>query len=226
MLISPRKNNINFTSTPIHYVNLKKLTNGVEDGFVKAVFSKLNPSDKKDIDAIIQINQDWDEEYLVSEYCGDFIRNISPDINQYHAIELLENKDLGDKIVGLVKYYFKNYGNKENLHLSWLITNPKAKFISRDEKREIKGVGEILLGETFNKAKEHKALGLEFSYGNDSFYKKTFENAGINIINGKTFNPSDKEFYVETEDFDKYINYCQNKYSTDFSAKIKDGIIM
>lgn len=213
--------NTTFTSTPIHYVKLKKITNGVENGFVKAVFSKLNQADEKDRIAIQQVQDIWGKkEFIANSCCENFFKEQSPETQTYNCIELISNAPLGERIIGLAKSLTLDLGKTKIYHLSWLASKLKLD----NPERGIKGVGEVLLGEVFNKAK-NKKMPLEFTSSNDSFYFKTFKNAGLDFVEDEElFEMGNGLFTIQKRDFDKYINYCQKKYGTDFSAKIKEGI--
>lgn len=88
MQISNQSNSLNFTSTPVHSVNLKKLTNGAENGFIKAVYSKLSPEDLNDSVAINELKATWDVPHkLMDEFSREF--NLSIKSHEYNAIEMI-----------------------------------------------------------------------------------------------------------------------------------------
>jgi len=73
-----------------------------------------------------------------------------------------------------------------------------------------------MLGEIFNSAKNAHANNVTFYSDNKGFYKKTFKDAKIKLVNGKNYSPSNCYFVINEKDFDKYINYCKEKYKINF----------
>jgi len=174
MNIQNQKNSVNFTSTPIHYVNLKKVTNGVEDGFIKAVFTKLNPNDLEgDCLAIEKIKETWKENDMAEKFAGIF-KFFKSDLNFYNALELVGNNNLDERIVSLVK---SSIEGGRTLKLSILLSKPE---LSRENiQRPIKNVGELMLGEIFNKAKQLQVSRLEFESAEDAFYIHVLTRLGL-----------------------------------------------
>ena len=207
-------NSVNFTSTPLHYVNLRKVTNGAEDGFVRAVFTKLNPKDLEgDCLAVDKIKDTWMGTSLRDNFAGAF-KFFKAESNHYNAIELVGNNNLGDRIVGLAK---SSVELGRMLKLSLLLIKPEMSRINY--KRSINHIGELMLGEMFNKAKQLNVSKLELESAEDDFYIKVLEKAGIELTPEK-YDSINHKFHIPVEDFDKYINWCQSEYKTNFSATI------
>lgn len=212
MQIQSQKNNVSFTSTPIHTITLKKLTNGVENGTIKAVFSKLNPFDIKDIESIEKIKETWsDPEKLIHSFYRHFKEKKSD--NEFFAIELDEKNGLSKTILGLLNTCF--LPKDKMYHL--LTINTKPNFIKGRKDKEIKGIGEIMLGEAIQQAKQKKVDSFNFISLADNFYDHTFEKAKLKFHKSEN---SYAHYIIESEDFDKYIEYCEKKYGNNFSATI------
>ena len=219
MQISNQNNNVNFTSTPIHSVNLKKLTNGAEDGFVKAVFSKLDPNDINDSLAIHELKATWDVPYnLMDEFSREF--NLSIKSHEYNAIEMVGEAPLYKRIVGLI--CSNSYSRNNEIISTGRVLITKPELSKKSDARSVKGVGEMLLGKAFYQAKLAKSKEFKFDSSATDFYEKTFADAKIRIIKGVNFfqEGGNDRFVIGEKDFDKYINWCQQKYQTNFSAKI------
>ena len=224
MQISNQNNSVNFTSKPLHFVNLKKLTNGAEDGFIKAVVSELDATDKIDTDAIEKLNVAWNNRSgLVHWFCQDFLAKANASA-QYFVIEKPGSTNLVDKIVGLLQIYpQKNFVTKrDNLILSTLAT--KSEFSSKNTERGMKNIGEALLGETFNSAKEKNIADVKIyaTKSNCGFYSNFFKNAGLS--EAEFGNPTEENLYtlvIKEKNFDKCIKYYQNKFCSDTLPQFK-----
>lgn len=223
MQILNQNNNIKFTSTPLYHVNLKRVGNNA-DGFERAIISKLNPYDKIDDSAIKNIrnhlihNEMYERQHCVgTDFCEEFEDHFL-DMANFNAIELINNEELSKKIIGLVSFY-KNLSGKMRLKL--LFTMPNCQ--NANQKRKIKGIGEIALGNVFNQAKELNAKEITIDSSNSAvkFYEKTFKKAGINPKLQKG-----QSFIIKNNDFEKYLNYIKNEYKIDFSQKIQSGIVV
>ena len=209
-----QKNNLSFTSVPIHKVSLQKVTKRAENSYANAVFSKLDPLDSGDVVALEKIKNVWGHgSRLVTSIWESFTTEVAGQC-QFNAIELKKNRSLDEKIVGLVKSIFLQDGDKKNLYLWSIITKPE--FGNKNPNRTIKGVGECMLGEIFNSAKHSNANNVTFYSDNKGFFKKTFEDAEIKLVNGKNYTPRNGHFVINEKDFDKYINYCKEKYKINF----------
>lgn len=201
MKISSQNNNINFTSTPIHKVNL---INAKDGSFIPAVFSQLDPDNLLDISAIKQIQKNWrGPSFLVDQFYNDFFH--SKNVEKYHAIELLNNDPLEKRIIGLTESRIDH----SDYELSLLFVKPEL--TQKVGKRKIKNIGELLLGEIFNLAKKANASSLEFLSSNTGFYNKTFERALPGL-----YKPEDNDmvfsFEIKRKTFDKYIDYWKKKF--------------
>lgn len=200
MKVLSLNNNVNFTSTPLHRVNL---INAKDGSFIPAIFSKLNKEDAIDKEALEHIMDTWN-----SSLAHDYYYNFRNNNHLFNAIELLGSEKLEERIVGLAE------SNSHNLFL--LITKPK---LSEKNKinRQIKNIGEKLLGEIFSQSKNAKADYLDFEALKNAvdFYKKSFERAGIKytseIKEPKHIN-SEVLFSINQDQFNKYINYIKKKF--------------
>jgi len=223
MQVSNQNNRINFTSAPLHSVNLKKITNRADDGISKAIISKLNPNDKLDEAAIRDVNKTW--HYLSNHiHClyVDFSKNFDPS-TEYFAVETQEPKNLANKIIGLMQVCTQKsfITKRENLVLSTLATKPD--FMHGNESRSLKNVGEALFGDTFSMAKEKNTANIKFfaTKNNYKFYSDSLTKAGLN--ESEFGNPSSEnlyEFIINEKSFDRCINYYQNKFCPKPSALI------
>jgi len=209
MLTPIQKNNVNFTSTPIHDVNLKRIADGAN---IPAVFTRLSIKNDEDLNAVTQIKNKWPKVHqIITCFCNEFCKPQTYDAD-YFAIELKNNTPfLSEKIVGLFKSIKIKNGDKERVYLSRIFSKPEH--MRDNETRTIKGIGEVLLAETFNLAKKIKATCLDFHSDNDAFYFRTFEKAKIKIEPGENFDPKNHDFHFSEKYFDQYIDYCKKEYS-------------
>ena len=210
MQITNQNNRINFTSTPLHFVNLRNADNT----FTKAVFSRLGP---EDIKVVEELKDSWAVPHgLMKDFYTDFLRQSAD--NEFHAIELIEEGSLAKKIIGVVFSSIDRYGKENYVNMQSLVTKPEL--AAANKKRSLKGIGEVLLGEAFNLAKKANASDFSFTSAAYTFYKKTFKDAGIEIRRFQNYDPYNDRYCLHKDTFDKYINYCQDKYKTNFSATI------
>jgi hypothetical protein len=204
---------VNFKSTPLHHVNIRKVENGATVGFEKMMFSKLDNGDSTDRVAVKFIGQNWvgaPYAKLFDEWFNEkpLTKSIEP---RHYAVELLDKgKDLAEKIQGLLRVKIENYSHGKNLDVSLIQSHPDLLYTSKYKKRSLAGFGEVMLGECFKIAKKENAGTLVISSTNDEFYDKTFERAKIKIWN--TSINSGGVFRIEKSEFDKYINYVNEKY--------------
>lgn len=205
-------NNINFTSIPVHAVNLKKVTNGIENDSVKAIFSRLDIDDPKDLDTLRQLKDTWDDRDKLVHSMYKHFKMKTPD-NDYFAIELPGKDDLSERIVGLAHTLYSQ--TNKTYELRELITKPCLQYYT--DERKIKGIGEALLGEVVKQAKGKNANNVNFVSLAKNFYNKSLERAKVN-----NFKLSENSFryFISKENFDKYIQYCQDEYGDNFSAII------
>lgn len=225
MEINTNKNNIYFGSKPLHYVNLTRLKNGVKSGSVKAVFSKLNPSDEKDIAAIRQIKEQWKGKTVVPYYlCDDFL-NSKDSKARYFAIELLGEQNLAERIIGFRKLRLEGYDTRSrtkklDVHACYVATKPELS--SENPNRDIKGIGETLLIESIAQAKKHNADKYTFQALHNSpemaFYHYFFKKIGIKPQEiDQDFRT---QFIVDSSYFDTAIDYGKKQLGINFSERI------
>jgi len=219
------KKQVSFKSKPLHYVNLKKFTNNVDDGFIKAVFSELNPSNSVDKEAIKEIRESWKDNSTAGDFCDYFICDSHikhpssfaiKNPTKYFCIELINKNPLGQRIIGVLKT-FPDLKIPDYYYLSRIAT--KNEFRYGDSERSIKNIGEILLGESFNETKKRNFSGLTFTSLCDEFFETSFNNAGIDFKNRWG------DFTIEKGELNKYLEYIQKKFNINFSQKIKKSII-
>jgi len=218
MQVSTQNNRVNFTSTPLHPVNLRKFTNGAQDGFVKAVFSKLDPNNLEDLAALkeIETNADSEKSAILRMLCGFFPYNCFQN-DQYHCLELVGEGSLAQRIVGLLNTT-PGLGDKKAYVGKLIATVPRFKYGKDD--RGIKGVGEVMLGETFNLAKKGGFERLSFDSTKNPFYDETFRTAKVNVQEREISGwDSARNIIIPKTEFDKYINYCEDKYKFKFNKK-------
>lgn len=209
-MLNVGSNNISFKSNPLGNVHLRKVKNGVVQGSKEMVFSELSQIDKVDIQAIKEIGETWKRPdlSLPKAYSQMFLGDeVSPDI-KYYAIESPhKNKKLSDKIVAFMKLNF--YPEDENLELAIVQSHPDLMLQDKKE-RSLKGCGEILLGKTFDFAKQNKTKTVQIGSSNNAFYYKTFKDAKVDFHSFLRGNIRD--FIIFDKEFDKYINYINQKY--------------
>lgn len=208
MLTSVQNNNINFKSTPIHKIKLFKVSNEKVCGTVDAVISKLNSSDYYDIE---KIKNNWDSD-LIDSFTYNFGVNCKVKNNNFYAIELINQEPLSKKIVGLM-YDETKVNDDEYLKLNYILTHPQ--FNKKVKNRELKGIGEILFYKAFSDAKITKANKLDFVSINNGFYNNTFNNAKIGFTDKNKYYPLKHKYSIDKSSFDKYLNYCKEKYGFD-----------
>lgn len=219
-----QRQNINFTSTPIHNVNLRKVTNGKEDGFISAVFSKLNLGDTEDKTALWHIQNTWDEsekksKAVANTICKHFLAKKQERQADYFCLELENKESLGNRIIGLMELQPEKHDSKDVLYLSLLTTKPD--FIHKKENRTIKGIGEILVGEAINQAKKGNHSRLDIWAEDKGFFARIFEKTKIDLEKILTRSNRDwDEYEIKREHFQQYLKECEKNYKTNFSEII------
>lgn len=216
MQILNPQNNISFSAIPIGNVNrIPKVEKGIVNGCVEGIISKLDSSDRLDLEAVSQIEKNWQGHYeqLYWYFSGNF-RNPA-ETDSFHSLEFVSDASLGKRIVGLIQHKLKN--DKGNFEASLLLIKPDL--IAEKKNRKFKSLGEILLGVPFQKAKEANvpAMELEFMDTNEAFYDKIFKKADVKaekFVDSKT---KTKNFLVKNEEFNKYIEYCKKNFGLNFS---------
>lgn len=180
-----------------------------QDNLVRVIFSKLSPFDKVDIQAVEQIQKTWEKSDIIDKFCDKFFQKTTK-TNYYNALELNLNKPLVEKIIGFVQTKIKrDENNKKFLYLSYLIANPKMK--KDNPLRPVKNIGEVCFGEVFNRAKKIKASFIEFRSKKDAFYHRTLQDAKVNYET-KLDENSYNHFFINSTEFDKYLNFCKTKF--------------
>lgn len=211
MKISNKQDYTLFGSQSLHFVNIKRVTAGVEDGFVKAVFSKLDPNSAEDIEAIIKIKDTWKEK-LAHTWIGENFLNLEKLKKtplEFHCIELINEKSLGERIIGLSEILIPE--EKQTCHLRCIVSKAENQFDNKN--RQLKNIGEMLLGAVINDAQKKHATSLDIFSILDAFYDKTFLKSGIN------FEKVYSNFKINSEEFGKYIAYIEKKFKMSFSEK-------
>lgn len=207
------KNNICFKSTPIHTVNLKKVSNGVEDGFVKAVFSKLDPRDPEDVNAIKKIKETWHDKLATDWICESFekLNKVDKFALRFHCIELPGNESLDKRIIGLTESFVPPDEDFKFYHLSCIASKAENQYGKTE--RTVKNIGEVMLGSLFNDAKKLKASCFEIISACNGFYEKTFADSKI------AFKEKYCVYNIQKRSFNKYLKHIQNKFNFKFSQK-------
>jgi len=224
-MIGMASNSLNFGSRPLHQINLRR---GAGEGFVCAVVSELDPKDAEDVAALQKIAQSWHGAKYAGDILDYFVGNRkpepmpcevalykkSPPVFGYYAVEMSDKKSLGERIVGLLQTTFKNWYNSPNLEMDYVQTKPDLKF-DNGAVRTVKGIGEILMAKTCDLAKSFGAKDITIESSNDAFYLNSCKKADIKLLDGQE---DDKYgvFYLQSNDFDKYMKYIEQKYQTKF----------
>lgn len=216
--------NQSFKSIPIRHVNLVDANGG---SFIPAVFSRLNPKDIKDIKAVDFIKNNWDfDSSLLSTFHSNFYPHRFDSL-QHYAIELIEDKPLEEKIVGISHIsHCRNIDMPvfNKLKLSVLFTKPELNKQADD--RKIKNIGEILFGQVINIAKNTDYEKITFTSLNDGFYLNILKKFGIDVSKDpEIFDSKEGSFCLRKKYYDSSLDYLQREFNIDFSQKIKKGII-
>lgn len=211
MINSVQKNNPNFTSMHLHSADLRRFENGVETDTVKAIISKINPADKKDAAALKEIREAWEKiSRLAGIYFKEFFRYPGSLKAEYYAVEtpITPKKN---KIVGLMSIMPVGNGKLHDLYISYLLPDPRI--MQERSITKVKGISEVLLGESFQRAKETRAVNLDFmsTASENDFYHKTLRKAGIAVEKGNPDEPMGV-FCIQNGDFGKYLKYCREKF--------------
>lgn len=213
MQILSSKQKINFTSTPIHYVSPRTVEGASQNA--KMLFSRLDINSRTDVDAIKQIQeQTWkNDDNIKRTICRKFLGpNVSGD---FFALEKQGEESLGERIVGLMNILKYKDSESPVVNISYLVS--KHNYLSNPKKRQVKGVGEILLGEAVNVAKKFGARLKVFST-NDNFYLHCFENARMRLNESVMTGIYGSDFTIMGYDLDRFLKYCSKKYKVDYSV--------
>jgi len=217
MQISNRNDGTNFTSTPVRFVNLKNRAK-TGDRFVKAVLTKLDPNDADDLGALKMAIKNWKAKHSLGD---DFLNKFEAKSRDFgfNAVELISEKPLAKRIVGLVSTSIDDLEGISLFSLETLFAKPNL--TKRKWGRKISGIGEIMLAEAIFKAKQANSLTISFTSSTSAleFYTKSFKKAGIELTK-KNYIEKMKNFWIENKDFDKYLKYIEKEYDMNFSATI------
>lgn len=204
------QNNISFTSTPIHRVNIRNAKTGE---LIPAIFSKLDRNSNIDRSAITIIHNSWSCP-TAKEICFYFLETHFPD--DFWAIELIRDKNLSKKIVGLAQTNIEQCS--KIFDLKYLSTKPSLSNKSK-EKRVVKNIGEVLVGSIVNQAKHKDAdyIHVASLIKAIPFYEKIIKNASFKPENCH-LTKMQRVFFIEKKDFNKYLNHLADEYKINFSA--------
>lgn len=208
MQIQNQKQNIQFTSTPIHYLDLIKMENGIEKGIVKAAFSKLDL--KKDKATMEALKKASSKENLHFQLCCNNFLNPNPAKEKYYAIELVGNESLDKRILGLAECY---QGKNGQLEVSLLAA--KSECMKNNPQRTFKNTGVALLSAIYKIAKKTKAVEVKIPSGNDKFYSNIYDNSCTKYYLDRVLHC----FYVANNQFDNFISFCNKNFSLNLQDK-------
>jgi len=209
MNIQSQNNNINFTSTPLHTVNMEKINQKLQTGVDKVIISRLNPTDDIDRAAIAKIKNEWeDKKDVLKDFCGSFERSYSQD-ETFFALEHANDNPLSERLIGVSN----SHSVDEEHHLAYLFVNPKL---------QKQNFGKILLTFVLSQVKKQNLEEFTVHSTNNPFYLKVFKQAKIIFNKGesgykKNPPPLGTDFWVEREDCEKYLDHMKKKYGIEFS---------
>ena len=175
--------NVNFTSTPIKPVRLKRI--GC-DSHVYCVLSKLDPDCEEDKNAVKIIKENWSKKFqedynttdcILKGFSSDFSKTFHQKNSSFYAIEIPEKEKLEHKIVGLMELEKEKFLFRKTMNLRFLVTHPD--FANQNPNRHIKGIGETLFTEAVKITKAVKASALKFFSSNNVFYFTVLKKANI-----------------------------------------------
>lgn len=226
MRISCQKDNTSFKSMPIHGVHVIDVQN---KELIPAVFSKLDPQNFEDQEAIKEIASSWlklDKFNLpkqIKKISTDntrifykFFKDLLDEDRNFYTLELPQksgkSKPLAKRIIGIMGIRESERNNR--LCLSLLNTKPK--FIFQHNQRQIKGVGENLFAEAINLAYEKGYFSVIIDSHNDPFYFGTLKNAQLEDQELR----QDGLFVIPQKYFKKYLDYWKTKFDVNPSQSI------
>lgn len=202
----------NFRAIPLYDVTL--LDKLGEKG-IKATVVELEKNNAKDIFAIDEVAKQCDRknswltqkpDWIFFSILDHFKRPNEIRKTKYYAVTVPDKDNF--KILGCMSL---NENSRTEGKLLWLndlfVSNDVAK---RNESRNLRGVGEVLLGEAIRLAKNSKNFALDFISVADKFYDHSFNNAKIG---NARLRDTSAEYRVEQSKFDKFLEYCDKKYS-------------
>lgn len=218
-------NSVNFGSTPLHQANLRNASGGL----TRVVISELNPKDFKDVAALEQVAKDWcgakyakrilnffkgQEDVRLSRDADVLEEKNHPHTNNYYAVELLGDKPLHERIVGLLQTTFQPWYNSSNFEMDFLQVKPGMEYVA-GVVRDLRGVGELLVAKTCDVAKKFGAKGITIESRNNDFFLSSTKRAGIKLVDGANEGLYG-QFYLEAADYDKYLEHVKDTYKTEF----------
>lgn len=202
------KDNTNFTSKRLYPVKIPK----VDGEFVYGYVSLLKPSNKFDRAAIEQIYNTWPKEYIKDAFYDSFTGKKR---GTYLCVEIdRKGLSLGQRIVGISKSKKTSYGNYE---LCLLATKPEFGYGNK-ENRQLKYIGQILLGAVIKKAQIFNLPKFTVSalwHDSEDFYRKIFYKLNID------YDSFYRIFNVDKEEFLKYLNYWKENFRINYRRKLK-----
>lgn len=198
-------NSVNFGSRPLHPINLRR-KNGE---FIPAIISELGS--REDILELKTISKEWPNADYVQQI-ADTARENADSSQKTYAIEFPGFKKLSQRIVGLAKSDYINILGDESLRLTFLQTKPEYMH-NFSLARDLSGIGEALLGQTFAFARDLNAKTVHFFAEDYGFYDESFRKADINAEKSGDFG---ERCDIAFENFSKYIEYINKKYRANF----------
>lgn len=221
MKVLNQNKNINFTSIPVNEVKVLSSKGAYILSPQCAIVSKLSQTCAEDINAIKKINRTWAQHSSIAyTFCRFFLNKSEKTMqSEYYALEIPQKGRPFTKIIGL---FSTSKGNSGELKLDYIVTEPDFQY--KNFKRNIKGVGEVMLGEVFNIAKEKHANLLNIFSTKVNFFDTTFKNASIqrfDDMDTSSFNITSRFYHLKSKSFDKYIKYIEQKYNFKFPSTEK-----
>lgn len=208
MKIANQNNNVNFKSVPLYNLTL---TRGRET--VPAVFSKLEPQNPIDLEAVMKIKDNWESSMATLWFCPKFIEDSHPSDfslpSQYNCIEVVGKEALDKRILCLTENFLHSFGNIKTNFLNTIVT--KKEFQRGNDKRQMQNIGSLMLGGFFKDSKRKNVTKIKIDSVNNGFYINVFEKAGIN------FDMEGDTFIISNDEFDKYLDYCKRELNTNFN---------
>lgn len=212
MLANNLQNNLSFTSTPIKPIRLK----GLNNKYVKAVFTKLDSKNAEDINAIEKLYNDFgDKDETLKGFCMHFFDK-NADFPEYFALEKKEGRTLSDRIIGVFECMVNDF-DYQGTHL---FVKPQYQF--KNKNREITNPGKAILAFIVNAVKAKKLEGLTFCSTNNAFYNKIFSEAGIEFNRGKSnfeILPQEgkyTDYFIHKDDCDKFLSHIEKNSGIKF----------
>lgn len=211
-MLTSVNNSPNFKSVPIQRFRLPKLLNGRVIGKEEVVLSELDPFGNEDLDAIAKISDFWQgsKQYnnIKTSFCYMF--GSGGNMTNFHAIELQNDAPLAQRIIGLMQSNGKTLWN--------LFVKPEVMHSQSD--RQIKGVGETLLGDACALARDRGLDSLDFTSYDDDFYFHVLDKAQLSEhnIDYKTKGTENPSFTIFSGGINKFLAYLKEERGINFST--------